>query len=46
MSPINVLRLRRDFDRTETRVTCCRSIDCAFRVNEVSVTLSNLPVTA
>jgi hypothetical protein len=45
-SPIKVLRLRRAFDLTETRVTCCGSIDRAFTVNELSVTLSNLPVTA
>src|ERR1700690_1005325 len=49
-SPINVLRWRRALVLIDTRLTCCRSIDCGplpgLTVSEVSVTLSNLPLTA
>ena len=47
-SPIQMLLLRRAFVLTDTRVTCCRSMDCGplpgLTVREVSVTLSNLPL--
>jgi len=49
-SPMNVLLLRRAFALTETRVTCCRSMDRGplpgLKVRGVPVTFSNLPPTA